>query len=415
MDTPKVDRNGYPPTLAMQLGMPAAAYAAAAGLAAKANDADFPWHPALDLPTDRFDPPPEPLAVAHAALRRLTAAASGLRKWQNHPYFRDVPEPPVVWQAGSARLLDYGRCAEATKPEGPPVLVVPSLINRPYILDLQPEYSFLRFLAAQGLRPLLLDWGIPDKSERDFELGDYVRHRLEPAFEFVKSRTGRAPALIGYCLGGTLAAGLLATLNGEAPAFVTLGAPWDFSRYSGNAAILRNLATANKVELSRILAATGESFGYIPAITFQSLFAFLDPMQAAIKFRKFDEIALETPEARKFVCVENWLADAVPVTVGAAKNVLLDWQVSNSTALKQWRIDGRIVDPEAITIPSLMICGSRDMIAPPSVVRPLADEIAGAQVLEVASGHVGMIIGRKARCDVWQPVVDFLGAAMRVS
>ena len=50
------------------------------------------------------------------------------------------------------------------------MLVVPSLINRPYILDLAPGRSLLRWLAAQGLRPLLMDWGTPGAAEAGFDL-----------------------------------------------------------------------------------------------------------------------------------------------------------------------------------------------------------------------------------------------------
>ena len=56
------------------------------------------------------------------------------------------------------RLLDYGALAQAPPPRRP-VLVVPSLVNRSYIMDLMENGSFLRFLASRGLRPLLIDWG----------------------------------------------------------------------------------------------------------------------------------------------------------------------------------------------------------------------------------------------------------------
>ena len=70
------------------------------------------------------------------------------------PTAATLADPPVLWHEGhdaAARL----RAA----PAAPPVLVVPSLINRAYILDLAPGKSLLRFLAGQGLRPLLVDWG----------------------------------------------------------------------------------------------------------------------------------------------------------------------------------------------------------------------------------------------------------------
>ena len=52
-------------------------------------------------------------------------------------------------------------CSTTARPGGAPLLAVPSLINRAYVLDLAPGRSLLRYLAAQGLRPLLVDWGAP--------------------------------------------------------------------------------------------------------------------------------------------------------------------------------------------------------------------------------------------------------------
>jgi polyhydroxyalkanoate synthase len=69
---------------------------------------------------------------------------------------------PVAWREGALRLLDYGRGSA-----GPAVLVVPSLINRYYVLDLLPEQSFLRHLAEAGLRPLVVDWGEPGRRSGD--------------------------------------------------------------------------------------------------------------------------------------------------------------------------------------------------------------------------------------------------------
>ena len=64
-----------------------------------------------------------------------------------------------------------------------PALFVPSLVNRAHVLDLLPEASMLRWLAAAGVRPLLLDWGWPGEAERGFTLTDLVAGRLERALD----------------------------------------------------------------------------------------------------------------------------------------------------------------------------------------------------------------------------------------
>ena len=109
---------------------------------------------------------------------------------------------------------------EATDPEGPPLLVVPSLINRAYVLDLAEGGSMMRWLATVGVRPLLLDWGWPGEVERSFTLTDYIAGRLERAL----GATPRRVVLAGYCMGGLLA--LAAALRRPERIRATLQISW---------------------------------------------------------------------------------------------------------------------------------------------------------------------------------------------
>src|ERR1700754_2827107 len=109
---------------------------------------------------------PRPLPLFLAMLRsetadepeKMAAALHGLRAYQAAPREPRPAAMPEIARVGRASLLDYGG-------KGRPVVFVPSLINPPHVLDLLPDVSMLRWLATQGLRPLLVDWGEPDKSE----------------------------------------------------------------------------------------------------------------------------------------------------------------------------------------------------------------------------------------------------------
>ena len=117
--------------------------------------------------------------------------AEGVLAYRRHPVHRTLENPPAVWQEGNTRLLDYGLTDRAARKRGArAVLVVPSLINRWEVLDLTAEKSLLRAMAAEGLRPYLVDWGTPDAEERRFDLTAYVA-RLERAAGL--RRQARAP------------------------------------------------------------------------------------------------------------------------------------------------------------------------------------------------------------------------------
>jgi polyhydroxyalkanoate synthase len=400
-------RRGAPSPLAFHLAAALQAYQQAMLAAPRAHDPRFPWADALRPAADAL-PEIDPLVLGGAVAARLAATLRGIELWQSHPYRRHMPEPPTIWTRGAARLLDYGRAPEASRPDGPTLLVVPSLINRAYVLDLLPERSLLRWLAGRGFRPVMLDWGEPGPEERRFDLAAYGRERLAPALSHLREETGRPVAVVGYCMGGTLAAALAARGEGVARLAV-IGAPWDFSASAGIAGSLRSMLRANGPEaLERQLDALGEAFGAIPVMLFQALFALVNPLQAALKFQRLARLDPAGPAATLFVALEDWLNDGVPMAPQAARDLLVDWQIRNTTGRGAWEFLGRPVRPEDVRVPTIAFCGRIDSIAPPSLALPLAQRIPGARLETPSTGHVGMIVGSAARAQVWRPLADFL-------
>src|SRR6202023_4313563 len=130
---------------------------------------------------------------------RAEAYLAGVEAYRGHPFRRQSASPQVVWRRGTTELLDYGGNGE-----GPTVLVIPSLINRYYVLDLLPERSFLRHLARSGLRTLVIDWGTPGSEERHFDLTGYIVERLEAAFAAAAEGAGAPVGVVREFTGGLL-------------------------------------------------------------------------------------------------------------------------------------------------------------------------------------------------------------------
>ncbi|WP_156995343.1 hypothetical protein, partial [Elstera litoralis] len=150
-----------------------------------------------------FDPIRFIQAVEAAGRRRLGAFLTGVQRYRDHPYRRNLPDPQERARWGNIRLLDYS----APGATGPMLLCLPSLINRAYILDLTEERSFLRWLAGTGIRPLLMDWGAPGVEEADFTLTDYIEGPVFDALALASAQAGGRVGLLGYCMGGLLGAG----------------------------------------------------------------------------------------------------------------------------------------------------------------------------------------------------------------
>lgn len=346
-------------------------------------------------------------AVEHEVRKRLAALADGLEAYRRHPYRRDLAEPPVLWQEGTTRLLDYGALKEAAVvPHSAPrltVLVVPSLINRAYVLDLTAERSLLRWLARQGVRPLLVDWGAPGTEERRFSLTDYIAGRLERALDAARGESDAPPLLLGYCMGGLLALGLALRRRDDLAALVLLATPWDF--HAENAPHSR-LAAATLPLLDPLLDTLGE----MPVDLLQALFATLDPHLVVRKFLAFGRLDPDSAKACEFVALEDWLNDGVPLAAPVARECLGQWYGENATARGHWRLAGDVVDPSRLDLPTLCVIPAQDRIVPPASAAALAEAIPGAERLCPAVGHIGMVVSAKAEKTVWQPLLTWIKA-----
>ena len=338
-------------------------------------------------------------ALTAEALRRGDALARGIVAYRTHPWHRDLPEPPVLWREGTTRLLDYGPAG------GRPVLVVPSLINRAYILDLAPGRSLMRWLAAQGLRPLLVDWDAPGPAERALDLTGYVAGRLSDALEQARTLAeGTAVPVIGYCMGGLLALALAAHRPDAVSRLALLATPWDF--HAERAETARMAGT-----MLDLWEPALEALGELPVDLLQALFWTIDPLQVVRKFIAFAALDPASPRATDFVAIEDWLNDGVGLALPVARECLAGWYGANTPARGEWRIDGQVVDPARIDVPSLVVVPRQDRIVPPPSARALAARLRQADILSPAAGHIGMVAGGRAEEAVWRPLAAFLAAA----
>ena len=336
-----------------------------------------------------------PGAVVAETLRQDAALIEGIAAYRRHGYQRTLVDPQPIWAEGGSRLLDYG------PPNGYPVLFVPSLVNRAYVLDLAEGSSMLRWLAGQGVRPLLLDWGWPGQTERRFTLTDYVAGRMERAMTEVVLATGTPPVLAGYCMGGTLAVAAAQRRPDLISGLALLAAPWDFHAPDPERAI----QAARTLPLLEPALAFSQA---LPVDLLQSLFAMLDPWGVAEKYRRFARLSPDSRRARLFVALEDWLNDGIPLAAEVARACLGEWYGENAPARGTWRIAGLPVDPSAIDRPTFVAVPGGDRIVPPESARPLAGLIRGAVLHQPAAGHIGMAAGGRAETALWRPLRDWL-------
>lgn len=338
-------------------------------------------------------------ALSHALVRvqrrRLQQMLEGIRAYQLHPFRRQLAPPAVAWREGTSRLLDYGGAGPVA------ALLVPSLINRYYVLDLTAERSLARWLARRGVRVLVLDWDVPGIAERGFDLDDYIAGRLEGAVEHALAATGGPLALVGYCLGGNLALAAALRRQRDLAGLALLATPWDFHAGHGGQAQLLQLMES---QLDLLL----QAFGELPVDLLQMLFTWLDPQLAQRKFRRFAAMPANGAQARDFVALEDWLNDGVPLAPAVARQCLVEWYGHNLPPKGRWTVLGKPVLPAELSLPAFLAIPGDDRIVPPASALALATALPAAEVVRPRAGHIGMVVGERGHRGLWQPLAEWL-------
>jgi polyhydroxyalkanoate synthase len=291
-------------------------------------------------------------------------ALAGLRAYERAPRRQRPPAKPEVARAAGASLRDHGG-------EGPPAVLIPSLINPPRILDLDRQVSLAAAVARMDRRALLLDWG--SAGERgDLSVSGHIEHLLLPLL----GQIGEPAALIGYCLGGTMA---IAAANAAACERVaTLAAPWRFSLYpEPSRGALQDMWTHSKV--------AAQGLGALPMEVLQAAFWSLDPQRTVRKFADFARLDPDGDDAARFVELEDWANEGEPLPYPAAAELIEEMFGQDRPGNGQWRLCGKAVSA-AIAAPMLNLLATTDRIAPAATAPPGA-------AIGIAAGHVGMVVG----------------------
>lgn len=324
----------------------------------------------------------------------------GIKAYRSHPYRRIERMRHVVWEAGESRLYDYG------PEDGWPILIVPSLINRAYILDLMPGMSLLNELRTSGFRPYLLDWGQQTNSDRRLSLDSWIIERLEPAFDWVCRTITLRPFVLGYCMGGTLSTALACLRPGHMAGLALLAAPWDFSN--------QDVTHQETTPHYHALASVAGGLGSISVDFLQMLFAQLDPLLIPRKFLHFAQSDLTSEKATLFVAIEDWLNDGAPLGAEVAAECFLDWYGNNAPARGLWRVNGEPIKPERLDLPICLAVPENDHIVPPRSALALTGLLKNYNVIRPKSGHIGMVAGQQGRDVLWKPLAAWLRRCRRI-
>jgi polyhydroxyalkanoate synthase len=293
----------------------------------------------------------------------------------------------VVYRDGKVTLYHYTPAAPTHG--GPPLLIVFSLVNRPTVLDLQPDRSLIRGLMAAGLDVYLLDWGYPDRGDRHTTLADYTTGYLHRAVAQLGERRGPIDVL-GVCQGGTLAL-LYASLEpARIRRLVTMVTPVDFHTPD-------NLLSkwAQGVDVDRLV----DTFGNVPGELLNAVFVSLMPFRLTLqKYLALIDGADDPRQLENFLRMEQWIYDSPDQAGAAFREFVTGYFQENRLARGTAVLDGRPVDLGRVTMPLLNVYATEDHLVPPAAARALAGLVGsrGYEEYPFAGGHIGIYVSSRA-------------------
>ena len=309
----------------------------------------------------------------------------------------------LVYREDKLSLYRYLPLAPAAS--AAPLLIVYALVNRPTMLDLQPDRSLIRRLLERGLDVYLLDWGYPDGADRYLELDDYINGYLARCVREVLAARG-VPALnlLGVCQGGTFSLCYSALHPGRVRNLIAMVTPVDFRTPE-------NLLSAWAQGLD--LDALVEAWGVVPGELLNSAYLALMPFRLLQqKYVQLFDTVPDPAQAENFVRMEKWIFDS-PGQAGAAFRQFVRWfYQQNRLVAGTLELGGRRVELGRIRQPVLNIYGRQDHLVPPSASRPLGALVGSEDytALELDLGHIGMYVSARAQREVPASIAGWLAA-----
>jgi polyhydroxyalkanoate synthase len=313
----------------------------------------------------------------------------------------------VVYEENKLKLLKYDAEAAGVEPEETqdvPILIVYALINRPYILDLQPDRSVVRRLLEAGFDVYLVDWGEPSILDQSLTLDDYVNRYIDNCVDEVADRAGvDAINLLGYCMGGTMSV-MYTALHPEKVR--NLGLMAAGLCFAGTGGVLEEWGDDEYYSPRDVTGA----FGNVPAEFLDVGFALMDPVNNYVsKYTTLYDNLDNEDFVENFARMERWLSDGIDLAGDTYVQFLEDVYQQNKLYENELELDGKHVDLSNVTMPVLQIIGQYDHLIPPEASRPFNDVIPSedATLMEESTGHIGLSVSSKSHANLWPNVAEW--------
>jgi polyhydroxyalkanoate synthase subunit PhaC len=340
-----------------------------------------------------------PEKLADEAMRmqqKLGAGLKTLREVGDHEFGLTPRE--VVFRDGKVAL--YRFVGDSKPTQKTPLLIVYALVNRPYMVDLQPDRSVVRNLLAAGHDVYLIDWGYPDGSDRFNTLDDYINGIIRGCVDHLREASGEDSInLLGVCQGGAFSLCFASIYPEKVRNLITMVTPVDFHTEDN---MLSNWTQEIDIDLMV------DALGNVPGDLMNWCYLTLKPYRLNMqKYLGLIDILDNPDEVTNFLRMEKWIFDSPDQAGEAFREFIRDFYQGNKLIEGGLTIGDKPVDLARLTMPVLNIYAEQDHLVPPAASKALAGRTGSDDYTELSfrGGHIGIYVSGRAQREV-PPAID---------
>lgn len=309
----------------------------------------------------------------------------------------------VLAETRAYRLLHYQPVVSKTAQT--PILAVYALINRSYVLDLQPDKSWIRSLLSQGFDIYLIDWKDPSAVDKYVSFDDYVNGYINDCVDIVLKKTKVDKlTLHGYCMGASMSIMYTALHQQKVRNLAVIAPVIDTERDS---TVIGNMAKNMDVVKMR------DTIGNLPPEQLFACYSALKPFkQGVAKYFNLVQNIDNESFVGNFLRIEKWLYDTPPIAGETFRQWIADIYQKNLLAKNEFALGDLVVDLSKITVPVLNLVADEDHLVSPECSTPLNDMVSSSdkRLMRFHTGHVGLIASSYSQNNVLPKVGQWLKA-----
>ena len=298
-----------------------------------------------------------------------------------------------VYQEHSVTLYRYRRATPSSYRY--PLLIVPSLVNKPAIMDLLKGQSFIAAMLQRELDVFMLEWGSPTPGQKHYRLDFYLNNYLARAVRRTMRASGAAGvSLGGYCLGGTLSL-LFAACDGgrRVKSLIPMVAPVDFE----DRGLLSWWAREEHFDVDKLVDTTGN----ITAEFFTGIFPWLVPAGKLKQMRTLYKKHRDPEFLKSFFALDVWISENIPFPGQVYREIIKNGYQKNSLVKKRsWSLGSREARLADLSMPVFALAALFDHVSPVESCTALGDLLEkhpDCTVTAYQTGHLGIALGKDPR------------------